>query len=169
MAIWLEIHVQSDWFAQTGEIRRHAQLLIVNQCILDVTRRTRDNYNEKINARLANGIARQITIDHSLSKQSNCLIRYGIVDCRWPSMRIALSLHGSQEGKVVALFLFKLAFRGQGNLGERRAFKELALLPGMAWNEEDNADLEPLLRRVPLSIAQMADEKVHWTYLGREW
>jgi len=224
MSIWLEIDVRSDWFAQTGEIRRHVQLSIVEECIADLTKRARDEYDEGIDARLAKGVSTQVLFDYTLSKQKNCFVRYGIVDFCWPSMRVALSLHStvhsgnrfqevpmlppdnpfqnsavvttprlrsirrrlrkrrgadlisgvipslskdSRVGEIFVLSLFRVKFSGKG-FGERRALKELALLPKMTWNGENSAGLGPLLHWVPLSSAQ-TEENVQWTYLGREF
>lgn len=199
-------------------------MLIVEECIADLTKRAKDGYNESINVRLAKGVSTQVIFDENLSKQSNCFVSYGIVDFSWPSMRIALSVHStahsdnrfqkvptlppnspfqinadatiprlrsvrgsigkrrdvdhissvisslskeSRVGEIVLLSLFRVEFHGQG-FRERRVFQELALLPNMAWEEENSADLGPLLHRVPLSSVQ-AGENVQWSYLGREF
>ena len=179
--------VRSGWFAQTGEIRRHVQMLIVEECIADLTKRARDGNNEYINVRLARGVSTQVIFDENLSKQSNCFVSYGIVDFSWPSMRIALSVHSTAHsdnrfqkvptlppnspfqivGEVILLSLFRIEFHGQG-FRERRVLQEFASLPNMAWKGENSADLGPLLHRVPLSSVQ-AGENVQWSYLGREF
>ncbi|MDP1702077.1 MAG: hypothetical protein Q8L53_14110 [Aestuariivirga sp.] len=128
------------------------------------------NEGNKVNleARIVAGVATQLLYEPNKVAGSVFCVEYGILDHRWPHIRMALSVGAANQDVRLLLALIRAEAQNEGTLNERRALSGVARSRMLNWSGENQNEIGPLLSHVPLPTTRSLNDKVTWTFLGTD-
>jgi hypothetical protein len=168
MALNQEIAIHWDWITPNRQIRRHAQMLIATTCLSGLLRQIKEESGEHLEARIVTGVATQPSYNFAEPVGSIFFLEYGIVDCRWPHVRMAVSACATNRALPYLLMLVRAEVQSEGSLSERRALGKAAQSNMLAWCTDDQKRIGSLVAHVPLPAKRSVDDEMSWMFLGAE-
>jgi hypothetical protein len=131
-------------------------------------RQIKEESGEHLEARIVTGVATQPSYNFAEPVGSIFFLEYGIVDCSWPHIRMAISVRTANQELPYLLVLVRAEVQNEGLLSERRALSRAAQSNMLAWRADDQKTIVSLLAHVPLPATRSVDDKMSWMFLGAE-
>lgn len=164
MTISFNVDVAGGWFSPAGELRRHAQLLIGDRCIVEFINQFPSLHGQSQCLAIASGVFLQSILIEQRTIPLQLFIKMGVVDASGSSLRIAYSVQVDQHSPHFSLCLLGVQ-AGEERLDMRRTLRQLGKDSHISWKTADQDILARLFPYVPLAHQGARRKQSIWTSL----
>lgn len=164
MTISFNVDVAGGWFSPAGELRRHAQLLIGDRCIVEFINQFPSLHGQSQCLAIASGVFLQSILIEQRTIPLQLFIKMGVVDASGSSLRIAYSVQVDQHSPYFSLCLLGVQVTEE-RLDMRRTLRQLGNGSHISWKTADQDILARLLPYVPLAHQGACRKQSIWTSL----
>jgi len=164
MTISFDVTAENDWLSPAGEIRRHAQLLIVDRSIVELMGHAFPDPSAARGLSVTNGVFVQNHLIQKTEVRPRLVIRSGVVDRSGLAMRLAFSVRTDECRESLALSLFGVR-ASEDRLDLRRALLQTEANSALSWDGPDLDGCQSLFPHVPLPSPGSSRKGLLWTSL----
>lgn len=166
MSFSINVTAEDDWFSPAGELRQHAQLLIVDISLNHIMNHFRMNSGGSREFTVMRGVFLQ---EHLIQKDvfpHRFLVKAGVVDRSGPMIRVAFTVNRKEAEIGFAKCLYG-ARASEDTFNLRRTLKQMDESTDALWDNTEGDTCGELLSYVPLSSPRIVQQGREWTSLCR--